>query len=67
VAKLEAMHSLRGLVQGRSKEESAGDQVILYIGSLAIGLGLVALAMVALIAVVEASWWLIAKATGKEY
>ena len=41
--------------------------MILYFGSLMIGLGLIAVAMVALIAVVEASWWLYTKATGKEY
>ena len=41
--------------------------MILYFGSLVIGLGLVALAMVALIAVVEAGWWLFAKATGRQY
>jgi hypothetical protein len=41
--------------------------MILYFGSLMIGLGLIALAMVALVAVIEGAWWLYAKATGKEY
>jgi hypothetical protein len=41
--------------------------MILYLGSLMLGLAIIALSVVALIAIVEASWWLYCKATGKEY
>lgn len=41
--------------------------MILYFGSLVLGLAIIAVSMVVLIAVVEASWWLYTKATGKEY
>ena len=39
----------------------------LYFGQLAVGLGFLALSAVAFIAIIEGAWWLIAKATGREY
>jgi hypothetical protein len=38
-----------------------------YFASLVIGLGLIALSAAILFAVIEGGWWLIAKATGREY
>jgi hypothetical protein len=38
-----------------------------YFVSLAIGLGILALSGAILFAVIEGGWWLIAKATGREY
>jgi hypothetical protein len=39
----------------------------LYFGSLAVGLGILAVSAVALVLIIEGGWWLIAKATGREY
>lgn len=41
--------------------------LILYAAQLAAGLGLIAVAGIALLAVIEGVWWLFCKATGREY